>query len=156
MQVSRVGPLLRGIGLELGGEEDGELGRTTVAGRRANKKLPAEQVVPGELSHDADGERELRIGSDQQVLHVRVLPLPEIGGAGVETLELGLAHRLVDGAPLDILVRGFVTHDELVFGGAAGELPGADDERTVGRERALPALQRLLQQLGARDSSRPR
>src|SRR3954468_18206483 len=62
-----------------------------------------------------------------------------------------LGHGLIDRTPLDGGVGRLVTNDELVFGGAAGKLAGADHQGAVRGERAFPAFYRMFDQLGGAD-----
>ena len=63
----------------------------------------------------------------------------------LERIERARFIGLIDLAPIDVAgVRPCVTHDVFVVGRTAGMLAGQGDDRAVGAEPNLMALQRLL------------
>ena len=79
-----------------------------------------------------------RVGPDEAILRVE-LAVPHVVDEPLpEPVVVGLADRLVDLAPPDLVVGAGLTDDELVLRRAAGVLAGPHDEGPVRGDDALP------------------
>lgn len=105
-------PLLVG---ELAGVDDSK-GRLEVLGLllglRADEHVAGEVSLPGELGDKADRAAGGRAGTAVEVVHVHLVDAAVVvDDLGVELVEDLLAHRLVDGAEVDVLSRGHLLDD---------------------------------------------
>ena len=98
-----------------------------------------EQRVPGMFAKDPDRQAMFLAGAAEEVLGEErgVLRLGE--EVGLEEGEMLGRHRPVVFPPHRVLGGG-VAHHELVLGGAAGMLPGRDDQRPMFGGRGLASL----------------
>ena len=99
-------------------------------GGKAAKKLMDEEVLGCQLVDDAEVLGVLGIGARAAVEHVHFLAGKVVAHALVQSIEGGLAGRLVDGAPLDQVVNAFAVDDELVLCGTTGVLARLNNEST--------------------------
>jgi hypothetical protein len=137
------------VGSEAGQVDDRELGLEAfkLVALRTDQQGADEEVVPGELVDHSDPHPVLGLGASEQVGDEQSLLLCD-GGEEIrlERGEMVGRHRLVVVPPDGGLGLG-VADDELVVGGAAGMLAGADDERAVPGEQPLAAAHGRLDQL---------
>ena len=141
-----VGAVFGGIGLKIRREQDGELGVVigSLVRLGPDEELPSEEAMPGVLANQANGQRMGGIGAHEAILHEHVAALPERQHLGVQPVEVGFRHGLIDGAPLHGGVRDLVAHHELVFGRTSGELAGANNQPSAVGESAFPSLDRVF------------
>ena len=115
----------------------------------ADEHVPHERHVPRARTDVAHREAVLGIGAaveildEQLVLHIQIL-----AHVLEERVELRLGERLIDLAPVDVLLGRGVLHHELVVGRAAGVRRGDGDERAHVGELALVTANRGLDQHG--------
>jgi hypothetical protein len=93
----------------------------------------------------------IRMGADVEVLAVDRAVGDVAHETRAEAVVVLLADRLVDLAPPDLRLARRLADDELVLRRAAGVLPGADDERSVRRDDALPVADGMLVELCRRE-----
>ena len=89
--------------------------------------------MPGIFVHDANRQAVGGIGAAEKILHKKLASAQMLHHPRVERVKLLRLERRVHRAPGDGVRRGFILHDELVFGRSAGAI-GVSDEGPVGRQ----------------------
>ena len=138
------------VGLEARHVDDREVGleRGQRLARRDPEQVAREHAGPGGLGVDAKAPSMGLVGADVQVLRVERAVLHVRHQARAEAVVVRLADLVVDLAPPDLVLAPRLADDELVPRRAARVLPGADDERALGGDRAFFGRERVLVQLG--------
>src|SRR5205085_8404373 len=135
-----------GVRFELGSEDDRELRIVfrQLIRSRPDEELLCEKGMPGALRHNANRESVGRVGPSETALNVEVLAFQERSKSRVQPLEGLRGHRLIDGAPVDVLLRACVADDVLVLWRPAGELSCTNYQRSIVCQRAFARLDRNL------------
>ncbi len=113
--------------------------------RRPQEQLAHEQIVPGVFVHDANRQTVGGIGSAEKILHKKLAPAQMFHHSRIESVKFLRLKRGIDRAPGDGVRGGFVLHDELVFGRAAGAI-GIADEGAIGGQLGFIPPDRVLDQ----------
>ena len=110
--------------------------------RRTQKKLPGEQRVPRLVRNYSNRQPVFRVSASETVLYKQFMTIQKYGQAFVYGIKRLRRHGLVHTSPVDCRFSQGVFDDVLIFGGAAGELTGTDNEGSVGGQMSFPPSQR--------------
>jgi hypothetical protein len=120
-----------------------------VAQLRADEHVPHERHVPRTRRHVTHRETERRVGATIEILDDQLAALVEVpADIAREYVVLLDRHRLIHLSPVDIVLRLWLAHHELVVGRAAGVRRGDRDERAHVRKFAFAAAGSGLKKLG--------
>src|SRR2546423_10374807 len=103
--------------------------------------------MPRELRNHPNLQRVFRIGPRPAVLNEELFTFERSDCLYENIVEPFRRDGLIDRSPIYRGFREFIANDEFVFGRAAGELPGPNDECTVIGKQPFPALNGMLDQL---------